>query len=281
MRNFVKILEFFIGVFSAANVVLELSEELMRFGTYTFSSEYSSRCNFSVLSYPLVSLVKTVSEDIFYRNTSHWPTNEDLATTHKEKQLFTTFWLDSTFSYHIPVENLPSSTEIEERCKNKPSTPFRLDSAFSYHNDWKEPLPNRLRESCHTPSVFLDALRPALLETMSCTLRPALLEPQEAVPQALTLSRGAMLITWRLRHPSLGECRRGLRHFWECQGYLGYSPAPGHTLKRPCATLVLLVGRTTNTNEGRSKKSLRTRWRFQLLTLDLSISSICRPCAIR
>ena len=36
------------------------------------------------------------------------------------------------------------------------------------------------------------------------------------------------------------------RHFWDCQGHVGFGPAPGPTLKRPCATLVHLVGRITN-----------------------------------
>ena len=44
-------------------------------------------------------------------------------------------------------------------------------------------------------------------------------------------------------------CRRGLRHFWECRVHLGYGPSPEPTLKRPCATLVRLVGRKTNTVE--------------------------------
>ena len=35
-----------------------------------------------------------------------------------------------------------------------------------------------------------------------------ILETQGAAPQALTLSRGAWSIAWRLRRPFLGECRR-------------------------------------------------------------------------
>ena len=50
-------------------------------------------------------------------------------------------------------------------------------------------------------------------------------------PQALTLSGGVMFISWNLRRPSLGECRRGPRHFWECQTRVGSGPAPGSTWK--------------------------------------------------
>ena len=73
------------------------------------------------------------------------------------------------------------------------------------------------------------------------------LEPQGAVSLALTLLGGVRFIAWRLRHHLLGECRRGPSHFWECRTRLGYGPAPRPTLKRPCATLVRLVGRPTNT----------------------------------
>ena len=33
-------------------------------------------------------------------------------------------------------------------------------------------------------------------------------------PQVLTLFGGVRFTAWRLRRPSLGECRRGPRHFW-------------------------------------------------------------------
>ena len=51
-------------------------------------------------------------------------------------------------------------------------------------------------------------------------------------PQALTLLGGARFIVWRLRRPSFGECRRGLRHFWECWACLGYVLVLGPTLKK-------------------------------------------------
>ena len=66
-------------------------------------------------------------------------------------------------------------------------------------------------------------------------------------PQALTLLGGAGFITWRLRHPFLGERRRGPRHFWSRRACLGYGPAPGPTeKKKPWAILVRLVRRPTN-----------------------------------
>ena len=71
---------------------------------------------------------------------------------------------------------------------------------------------------------------------------------REAVlTQTLTLLGGIRFIAWRLRRPFLGVCRRGPWHFWKCQAHLGYDPAPGPTLKSPCATLVRLVGRRINT----------------------------------
>ena len=59
------------------------------------------------------------------------------------------------------------------------------------------------------------------------------------LPQALTLLGGVRFITWRLRRLFLEECQRSPRHF---------SSRLTH-LKKPCATLVHLVGRRTNTVE--------------------------------
>ena len=42
------------------------------------------------------------------------------------------------------------------------------------------------------------------------------------------------------------ECLRSTRHFWSCRMCLGYGPAPRPTLKMPCALLVCLEGRMTN-----------------------------------
>ena len=60
---------------------------------------------------------------------------------------------------------------------------------------------------------------------------------------ALTSLRGARFIAWRQRRPFLGQCRWDPRHFWECQARLGYGPALGSTLKKPCATLLQWDGR--------------------------------------
>ena len=66
-------------------------------------------------------------------------------------------------------------------------------------------------------------------------------------PQALTLFRGVRLIAWRPRRPSLGEGRWSPRYFWKCRARVGFSLAPGPTLKRPCAVLARSVGCATNT----------------------------------
>ena len=48
--------------------------------------------------------------------------------------------------------------------------------------------------------------------------------------------------------PRKGEYRWGSRQFWKCRAGVGSGPAPGPTLKkRPCAILVRLVERRTNT----------------------------------
>ena len=45
----------------------------------------------------------------------------------------------------------------------------------------------------------------------------------------------------------LRECRRGTWQFWDWLARVGSDPAPGPTLKKPCAILVPLVGQRTNT----------------------------------
>ena len=60
----------------------------------------------------------------------------------------------------------------------------------------------------------------------SRTLRSAFLEPQGAVPQALSLSRGARFLAF------LGEGRRGSRHFWNHRACVGYGPVPDSHIKR-------------------------------------------------
>ena len=77
---------------------------------------------------------------------------------------------------------------------------------------------------------------------------PALSSLRRPSTQAQTLFGGARFITWRLRRPFCGECRQGPRHFWSRRTSLSYGPTPGTTWKRPYATIVRLVGRTTNTD---------------------------------
>ena len=67
---------------------------------------------------------------------------------------------------------------------------------------------------------------------MSRRLTRALLEPQGAVPQTLTLSGGDRFIAWCFRRPFLEECRWAPRHFWECRVYMGYGTVPGPILKK-------------------------------------------------
>ena len=63
------------------------------------------------------------------------------------------------------------------------------------------------------------------------------LEPQGAVPQALTLLGGIRFIAWRLRRHCLEECRRGSRHFGECPVACGLRPcAQTHLKKTLCHT---------------------------------------------
>ena len=81
-----------------------------------------------------------------------------------------------------------------------------------------------------------------------------------AVPQVLTLLGGARFIAWRRRRSFLREHRRG--PFWGMPGVFGQRPSAWTQLKKPCATLVQLVGRSTNTvmtikikNRHKSKRS--------------------------
>ena len=60
--------------------------------------------------------------------------------------------------------------------------------------------------------------------------------------QAITISGGVGFITWRLRRMPTGP-----KAFCNRQTHVGSDPAPGFTLKRPCAIFVFLVGWTTNT----------------------------------
>ena len=72
--------------------------------------------------------------------------------------------------------------------------------------------------------------------------RLAFPEPQGTVPQTLTLLGGAGFIAWRLKHPFLGKCWRGLVHFWKCRARLGYRPALGITLEKALRHAHTLAG---------------------------------------
>ena len=60
------------------------------------------------------------------------------------------------------------------------------------------------------------------------------------------LERWARFIAYRA--PILEESKRCPRHFWSCRACLGYSPALAPTWKKPCATLIQLMRRATNTD---------------------------------
>ena len=95
--------------------------------------------------------------------------------------------------------------------------------------------------------------------------------PQGAVPQALTLFGGVRLISWSLRRPSFGECRRGPWYIGKCWAWVGCGPVPGPTLKRPCAILVLSVGRKIDTADSTlSGRIVATPW-----TLSFLLTNYC------
>ena len=84
-------------------------------------------------------------------------------------------------------------------------------------------------------------LRPAVVSTARIWsgvshLWTEYLEPQGSIPLTLTLLGGVRFIAWRLRRPFLGECR----HIWAKPLHLD-TPQ-----KRSCATLVRMVGGSTN-----------------------------------
>ena len=54
------------------------------------------------------------------------------------------------------------------------------------------------------------------------------------LPQALTLLKGVRFIPWHLKHPSLGECQQGPRHFWSYWTLLDHSTAPKKALCHTC-----------------------------------------------
>ena len=71
---------------------------------------------------------------------------------------------------------------------------------------------------------------------MSGPPRAASSSLKEPSPQVLILLGGARFISWRLRCSFLGECQRGMKHFWRCWAFLGYSPALNPPREALCHT---------------------------------------------
>ena len=97
-------------------------------------------------------------------------------------------------------------------------------------------------------------------------------------PQALTLLRGARFITWCLRRPFLGECRRGPRFLGNAGRVCATALRPDPSKKRPCATLVRMVGRKTNTDILQAEWSVCTSL-LEALGWDTLLSAAFYRCA--
>ena len=123
-----------------------------------------------------------------------------------------------------------------------------------------------LRSSLFQSAEFSwwDTLRPAEMSAVmiwsGVSRLWTYLVPQEAVPPGFNPLWRAYIYRLELEaSPFLGECRRGPRHFRECQERLGYGPASGPTLQKACATLSRLVGWSTN-SAGISYKMLKLEY---------------------
>ena len=66
-------------------------------------------------------------------------------------------------------------------------------------------------------------------------------------PQAFTSFGRVGFIARRLRRPKKGNADGAEGIFGNCRMRVGYGPAPGPTVKRPCAILARLVGQAINT----------------------------------
>ena len=118
-------------------------------------------------------------------------------------------------------------------------SPFKFPSCYYVHFSGVESNPALLVHGL----LSWDALqlawfgssqsRPPYKGTGKSTFISCILEPQEYISPG---SGWARFIPWCLRHS------------WECWLCLEYSPTPGPTLKRPCATLVWQVVCTINTS---------------------------------
>ena len=107
----------------------------------------------------------------------------------------------------------------------------------------------------------------------------SMVEPHEAVSQALTLHGGVRSKAW---HPSLsllGECVEGQKHFWSTLGVSGVRPCALTHLKKPCASLFWMLGRTTNTDNLQAEWSVcATPWE-KLGGDALRLAALCRMCS--
>ena len=74
-----------------------------------------------------------------------------------------------------------------------------------------------------------------------------ILRSQGPSPQAFTSFGRVGFIARRLRRPKKGNADGAEGIFGTCRMRVGYGPAPGPTIQRPCAILARLVGRATNT----------------------------------
>ena len=100
-----------------------------------------------------------------------------------------------------------------------------VDNIFTYRNRPPKPKGLSLLGLCFMQRLLSGLSGICAGQLVSSNLRgPSL--------QALTLFGGVGFIAWRLRCPSLGECRWGPRHFWDCWTHVGFSPVPRPTKKK-------------------------------------------------
>ena len=134
-------------------------------------------------------------------------------------------------------------THIYIYCCQEEMIPHYWTILFEYEHWWCKP---------GGPSAFPDALagthfdRPCSSVHGSGRVCPgssvswsrraliSILEPQRAVPWGSNPPWRARFITWHLRRPFLGECRRGPRHFWS-QDLVSHSSGWGDVRQIPFA----------------------------------------------
>ena len=87
---------------------------------------------------------------------------------------------------------------------------------------------------------------PCKLDIHVLLLKLASLSIRGQSPLALTFFGGANFITWCLRHPILGECYWGSRHFWNCLVF---------TVKKALCQTHAYMGCKTNTSIANTNNS--------------------------